>query len=159
MSTDDAERVISQKDLVSLVKDANLKRTRMQSISGELGERVKTFIETKHLNRAAYTAVAKLCRMDDEDKRNDFLRSFELYLDYCRKDGLLGSEHAGDLVDQANGEDDAAAAQVAQNTARLESGIKAIDPTFEDDAESDAPSRRNQPANDDAEAKGTYREH
>lgn len=86
--------------VLSLIRASNETKTRMQSEAGALGERVKDAVENHSLHAGALKLVAKLSRMD-ELKRNAFLASFDLYLDYAREGGLFGEEHVGDLAQAA----------------------------------------------------------
>jgi hypothetical protein len=101
------DRTIAAKQLIALVKDCDQKKTKIASHVGEIGERIKSAVENGNLHKAAFGLIVKLFRMD-EDKRNDFLRQFPLYVDMCRDAGLFGSEHVGDLVEDAEAEDRAA---------------------------------------------------
>lgn len=160
------QRIVAKKQLVSLLKDHHLKKKRSQSIAGEIGERVKNAVENGNLHRGVYSLMLKLYGMD-EVKRNDFLRLFPLYVDMCREEGLFGSEHVGDLLDEKQGEDepgrdeDAEAAE--RNAAALEKGIKPLDEDGDkefDDSTSSKPSRRKaKGAGDGAEASGSYTIH
>lgn len=148
------QRVVAKKQLIALIRDADQKKDKMQSISGELGERVKTAVENGHLHKGVFALCVKLYRME-EDKRNDFLRQMPLYLDMCREEGLFGSEHVGDLVDEAQRADDEPdrdedAEAAERNAAALKAGIKPLDAQEAefDDATSAKPSRRTRPVGD-----------
>jgi len=133
MPTNESARATPKKLFTALIQDASQKRQKIQSISGELGARIKNAVEEANLNRAAFSLCRRLYDME-EDKRNDFLRSED---------------------QQA----EADAAHVQQNIDRLNGGIKA--PSEEearefDDATAAKPSRRNRPRADDGEAAGSY---
>ena len=127
--SEEASKVVNPKQLVALIKDADQKKTRMQSISGEIGQRVKDATENGHLHRGAYALMVRLYRMD-ELKREDFIRQFNLYVDMCRENELFGTEHTGDLVDMAaeaseqDNDPDADAAE--RNEALLRDGISEL---------------------------------
>lgn len=104
MSETSSDRTVAPKQLVALIKDADQKKTKIQSISGEIGARVKAAVDDGNMHRGAYALMVRLYRMDEE-RRNDFIRSIQLYLDICREEGLFGSEHVGDLADMAAGND------------------------------------------------------
>lgn len=142
MSETSADRTVAPKQLVALIRDADQKKTKMQSIAGEIGARVKAAVENGNMHRGAYALMVRLYRMDEE-RRNDFIRSVQLYLDICREEGLFGDEHVGDLADMAGGVDDEdgddprpaflknkhaqdADDQVATNVDRLTAGIKGL---------------------------------
>lgn len=120
-------QVTPKKQFLALLKEADQKKDKLQSISGELGARIKEASENGHLNRGAFGLMVKLHRME-EDKRADFLRSFDAYREFAGEAQLWGSEHVGDLVDEAQ-RDEAAEqqaadeAQVAANVEALEQGI------------------------------------
>lgn len=103
MSETSSDRTVAPKQLVALIKDADQKRTKIQSISGEIGARVKAAVENGNMHRGAYALMVRLYRMDEE-RRNDFIRSIQLYLDICSEEGLFGDEHVGDLADMAASE-------------------------------------------------------
>lgn len=129
MSDTTTERTVAPKHLLALIQDANQKKTKMQSISGELGALIKEAVENGHLNRKAFGLVAQLDRQD-EDKRNDNVRSIRLYLDICEEQ-LWGDGHVGDLVDKAersDGKPSAVDEQMRVNAERIEAGIKEIEP-------------------------------
>jgi len=167
MPTNESARATPKKLFTALIQDASQKRQKIQSISGELGARIKNAVEEANLNRAAFSLCRRLYDME-EDKRNDFLRSFDLYVDYCREEGLFGSEHVGDMFEDTGAAEDqqaeADAAHVQQNIDRLNGGIKTSanvllddirDREF-DDATAAKPSRRNRPRAGDGEAAGSY---
>lgn len=131
-------QVTPAKQFLALVKEANLVTKKVASINGEIGERVRHAIDNAHLHRSAFGLVRKLVRMD-EDKRDDFLRSFDAYRDYAVEAQLFGSEHVDDLADMAQRGDgftiqdaeheaqrQADADQVAANVEALNGGIKPL---------------------------------
>lgn len=119
----------SSKVVLSLIKKSNETKTRMQSISGELGEEIKSAVENKHLHAGALKLVAKLVRMDAV-KRDDFLRAFEVYADYAVEGGLFGGQHMGDLIDQERGDGKAEPVdRVVDNVRRLRRGTKKLQAT------------------------------
>lgn len=156
--TDKAERTVAPKQLAALIKDADQKRTRMRSISGELGERVKHAVEAGHLHKGIFALMVKLYRMD-EQARDVWLRQLPLYIDICREEGLFGEEHVGDLAEMAQAGDaeaDAAAAQVAENVERLEGGIRQLEEDGEEQGEERKPRRRLKPV-EGGDAPGCYK--
>lgn len=95
------DRLIPQKRLVDLVRETGIKRKRIQSEVGAIGERVADAAEKYNLHRGVFTLVCKLAAMD-ELKREDFLRQLPIYVEHCRKGGIFGSEHYDDLLARAN---------------------------------------------------------
>lgn len=95
-SEDSVDRTVSPKLLIGLIKEAHNKKSKMDTIKGELGDRVKSAVEDGHLHRAAFALIVKLYRME-EQKREDFIRQAELYVAICREADLFGPVHAGDL--------------------------------------------------------------
>jgi len=95
---DSAERTVSPKQLVALIREASNKKSKIATLAGELGERVKNACENAHLHRGAYALSVKLFRME-EQKREDFIRQAMLYIEICRESGLY-EQHAGDLFDE-----------------------------------------------------------
>lgn len=103
---DSADRTVAPKQLVALITEANREKDKIQSIAGSLGERVKHAIENGHLHRGAFQMMVRLYKME-EFKREDFIRQMNLYICICRENELFGPEHVGDLVEQAEGSDEA----------------------------------------------------
>lgn len=129
MSDEDAvQRTVAPKQLIALIKEADQKKTRMQSLSGELGERVKAAVENGHLHKGAFGLCVKLHRMDDL-KRADYIRSVRLYLDICEQEQLWGSVHTGDLATMADQADEEGADEKAakENSKKLRKGIKPLE--------------------------------
>lgn len=93
--------VVSDKVFRSLMLARNADKSQISTISGDMGEREREAAENKHLHLPAYKQVAKLAKMD-ELKRNDFLRSFTVYVDKAKRLKLFGEEHAGDMGDLAD---------------------------------------------------------
>ena len=131
-------QVTSKKQFLALLKNSDQQKDKLASISGELGARIKEASDNGYLNRGAFGLMLKLYRME-EDKRADFLRSFDAYRDYADQEQLFGSEHVGDLADMASrsepdGEAEKQAAdeaQTAANVEALEQGIKPLTPQAE----------------------------
>jgi hypothetical protein len=132
------ERIVSAKQLIALIKESTNVKSKTAEVSGAFGERVKVAIEDGHLHRQAFGVVAKMHRME-ELKREAFIRQLWLYVDICRKEGLFGAEHTGDLADLAGDDehpdpdalnDDDEAAKAASDAARVAhaSGIKPLKP-------------------------------
>jgi hypothetical protein len=94
------DRTIAPQTLIKLIRRANTQASEIQTLSGEMGEEIKSAIENKHLHRGAFNLVRKLAKMDDL-KRKDFIRQIGLYIGICQGGGLFGPEHAGDLADEA----------------------------------------------------------
>ncbi len=158
--TDEASKIVNQKQFVALVKAADQAKTKVASINGELGERIKTAVENGHLHAGAFKFICKLSRMD-EAKRDEFLRQFDIYREMAIKAQLFGEEHVGDLADQAEKEaaKDAEADQAAKNAAAIEGGIGKLPDAEFDDSTSSKPSRRRSAApapTDEDEANGSY---
>lgn len=127
--SDRPEIAASSKLVLSLIRKSNETKTRMQSISGELGEEIKSAVENKHLHAGALKLVAKLASMD-AIKRDAFQRAFKLYIDYAIEGGLFGGQHVGDLVEQAEADVETSAKAsrlgdgAAGNVEKLRLGIK-----------------------------------
>jgi uncharacterized protein (UPF0335 family) len=156
------DRTVAPKQLIALIKDAEQKGKRIQSISGELGERVKNAVENGHLHRGAFRLMLRLYKMDEE-KRGDFMRSIGLYMQICHEEGLFGRE-TGDMFE---GNDEAANEPEADESAPNEhgsvsadseagqeilSGIKPLD----EEAPKRARRSRKKAALEGAEAEGSY---
>jgi uncharacterized protein (UPF0335 family) len=124
---DATEKVINKKQFLALLNHADQCKTRQQSINGELGERVKNAVENANLDKKAFGLILQAKRMD-ELKREAFKRNFDLYWDFCAEAGLFGQEHVGDLASMAQEtpEEDADAVAAAENTKKLEAGIKPL---------------------------------
>jgi len=158
-----SERVIGKTQFVALVNELYQKGQRVKSITGEMGERVKHAEENAHLNKKALSMIRALHKMDEE-KRDDVLRSFDLYRTYAEEAGLFGNNHCGDLVDQAEvgTDEDPGEKQAADNAVRLEAGIKKLSDNelkeF-DDSTSSKPSRRKhkEPTLEGADEPGSYK--
>lgn len=147
MSEEPVRKLVNAKHFIALLKDADQKKTRVASINGEIGERIKEASENGHLHRALFGLMLKLSRQD-ELKREDFIAQFPEYVRMCREAGIFGQEHVGNLFDQQE-DDDAPDGpnedeQVAENVTRLESGIKQLPDEEFDDSTSKKPSRRRQ---------------
>lgn len=126
--------------VLSLVRRSNEAKTKMQSISGVLGEEIKEAVENKHLNARALKNIARLARMD-ADKRLAELSAFDLYRTYAEEAGLFGGGHVGDLVDDAASESEQSEASslgdvAAENVRKLRRGIKKIPESEDANAES-----------------------
>jgi hypothetical protein len=126
MADEGTTKIVNKKQFLALLKDADQKKTRVASINGELGERIKEASESGHLHRQLFGLMLKLSRQD-ELRRNDFLAQFPIYVEMCRDGGIFGQEHAGDLVADAEKaaakEEDADAAAVEKNAKAIENGI------------------------------------
>jgi hypothetical protein len=159
----ETERLINKKQFGALIKAADQAKTKVSSINGEIGERIKAAADNANLHPAAFKMILKLYRMDPE-KRDAFLRNFDAYRDLASELNLF-EEYVGDLADMAQRDEAREAeaaeeAQVADNVHRLETGIKPL-PEGErefDDATSSKPSRRRAKKADDEgdEAPGSY---
>lgn len=109
------DRTVAPKQLVALIRDCHIKGKRIQSIAGEMGERVKNAVENGYLHRGAFGLMRRLYKMD-ETKRADFMRSIGLYMQICHEEGLFGEpEHVGDLVDDAEREAESETADSTPN--------------------------------------------
>ena len=78
MSEHETEKVVSVSVFKALIQLADQVKKRVQSANGELGERVKNAVDDGGLHAGAFKAIAKLNRADVM-KRNDVLRSFDIY--------------------------------------------------------------------------------
>lgn len=132
MADNDVERVTPEKTFNSLLGRFHKARKQGRSIAGEIGQEIKDAVEKHHLHKGAFALFAKLDGMD-EMKRNDFLRSFDIYRE--RAEGAGGKwDTASDIVDRAQQPSDeereqaeadkVAAEQTATNVRRLRGGIK-----------------------------------
>lgn len=130
MSDDDAVvKTVAPKHLIALVREIDNEKTRVQSIVGTIGERVKEAVENGHLHKGAFNLLSKLYRMDDL-KRRDYIDSVRLYLDIAEEQHLFGDEHVGDLAKQADeaaalAKEESAKASRA-NAKKLAEGIKQL---------------------------------
>jgi hypothetical protein len=162
VSEGSAKRIVNTKQFVALLKDADQKKTRVASINGELGERIKDACENGHLHRQLFGLMLKLSRQD-ELKREDFISQFPVYVDMCREAGIFGQEHVGDLLDGAASEEepeqDRNEAAAEANTKALEKGIKPLTEEERefDDSTARKPSRRRQAVS--GEGEGNYKVH
>ncbi|MGD9544971.1 hypothetical protein [Methylocystis sp.] len=159
----ETEKLINRKQFGALIKAADQAKTKVASVNGEIGERIKHAVENGNLHAGAFKAILKLYRMDAE-KRDGWLRSFDAYRDMAGELNLF-EEHVGDLDDMARRDaqkeaEEAEAAQVAENVERLESGITQLSEEERefDDATSSKPSRRRKAPEspDEDEAGGSY---
>ncbi len=158
--SEQSAKIVNEKQFVALIKAASEAKTRQSSISGDIGERLKHAAEDGGLHKGAFALVLKLHRWD-EQKRDEFLRQFEIYCEMAENNGLFGEKHVGDLADMAADDPDADAAD--KNSKLLSKGIKRLEDSDDefDDASSSKPSRRNaankfEDNNDDDEAAGSY---
>jgi hypothetical protein len=94
------DKTISQQQLVSLIKEDWLDKTKIGAVNEGRGARITSGVDNHHLHRGAFNLVSRLYRMD-ELKRADFIRSLDLYVDMCEEAGLFGAEHSDDIVDLA----------------------------------------------------------
>jgi hypothetical protein len=144
MSEEPVRKLVNAKQFVALLRDADNKKTRVASINGEIGERIKEACENGHLHRQLFGLMLKLSRQD-ELKREDFISQFPEYVRMCRESGIFGQEHVGNLFDgeQTEQQDpDEAAAEA--NAQAIEGGIKPLSDAEFDDSTSKRPSRRRQ---------------
>jgi hypothetical protein len=134
--SEEVTKLVNEKQFVALFKECENKRTRAQSINGEIGERIKTAVEDGNLHRKLFSLMRALARMD-ELKRKDFLSQFDVYVEMCERAGFFGSEHVSDLVDDAQrdaaGEKAEADERAAKsNVRKLREGIKPLDGDSDD---------------------------
>lgn len=108
------------------MRDGDACKTKCSSIADTFGERVQDAAENKHLHRGAFKLCLKLFRMDAE-KREDFVRSLNLYIYMCGEQGLWET-HEGDFVDKAEAAKDVSADAVETNVTRLNGGITKLEP-------------------------------
>ena len=118
---------ISAKKLASLLRFGDQTKTKISSISSEYGERIKESVEKDSLHRGAFSLILKLM-LKEEEKRDEFLRCFDLYRDMCNEGELWGETHTGNLADMA--EADAATDEFEgikhSNVATLKGGIRQL---------------------------------
>ncbi len=131
-----AERVISRKQLVALLKEGNNLKADLAAKSGKFGERIKNAADNAYLDTKAFRFCLGIMRMEDL-KQQQFLRNVELYLDMMREEGLI-RESQGELDlaqndgdDSPETEDQAPLAsdeeeQVKTNVTRLRRGISKL---------------------------------
>lgn len=160
--SDSAEKIVNKRQFAALVKAADQSKTKVASINGEIGERIKQAVENGNLHAGAFKSIVKLYRADPE-KRDAYLRAFDMYRDMAGELGLF-EEHVGDLDDMARREnereaEEAEAAQIEENERRLKSGISELS---EEEREFDAataskPSKRKTKALEGADAEGSYK--
>lgn len=115
MSEHETEKVVSVSVFKALIQLADQVKKRVQSANGELGERIKNAVDDGGLHAGAFKAIAKLNRADVM-KRNDFLRSFDIYREYAEKH--LWASDTIDMFDDKGGEtgpEDEAAAAAAES--------------------------------------------
>jgi len=178
MSDSTAEKVISEKKFLSLLRHDRNEHARVQSINGARGVELKAARDDNNLHIQAFKHIAKLLRMDEE-KRNDFIRAVKLYFGYAVDGGLIQA-HVGDLFDEDAGivRETAKAADpdisgdpavdldreaAERNAEALNGGIKQLEADEFDDATSSSPpsSRpRGRPRKnplEGAEAPGSYK--
>jgi hypothetical protein len=98
-TAESVDRLITQKQLVALVRETGVKRKSIQSLVGSIGERVAESSEKHNLHRGVFTLMCKLAAMDDL-KREDFIRQFPIYVDHCRKGKVFGDGSYGDLLER-----------------------------------------------------------
>jgi hypothetical protein len=127
------ERAMGQKQHNSLLREVALKKTRVKSLNDEIGQRVAEAVENGHLHKGAFGLMVRINAMEEE-KRNDFLRSFDLYREHVETDATMGwggDRHVGDLLESAEAPIDNGAARVADNVALLNNGIKQLEESEE----------------------------
>jgi len=161
MTDDKPERAANAKQVIALIHALNQTKTRVASINGEIGERIMAAKDNGHLHPGAFKAIAKLVRADEE-KRNDFLRAFDLYRTYAEEANLFGEEHVGDLLDDLDSGDepDPNAEAAERNTKALNGGIKVLsdeEREFDDQTSSKPSRRRQKEALEGADAPGSYK--
>jgi hypothetical protein len=164
--TEGSEKLINSKQFGALIKAADQAKTKVASVNGEIGERIKHAVDNANLHPGAFKLILKLYRMDEE-KRDAFLRSFDAYRDMAGELNLF-EEHVGDIDDlarKAAAEEEerqgAEDASIGEENARLVmEGIKPLagDDAEFDDATSSRPSRRKQHGGV-GDAEGKYRIH
>lgn len=164
--TEGVSKIINDQQFKSLVKKVGETKAKVASLNGEVGERVQHAVDNAGLHAGAFKLICKLERMD-EQKRDEFLRQFDIYREKAIKLALFGEEHIGDLADMADKEtqEEADARAAEENTKLLEGkdGIKQLpegDAEF-DDATSSKPSRKRKAKAEEApdsadEAAGSY---
>jgi len=157
--TEGASKIINDKQFAGLVKAVDENKTKVASLNGAIGERIQHAADNAHLHPAAFKLVCKLYRMD-EQKRDEFLRQFDICREKAIKMGLFGEEHVGDMADMAEREtqEEADAKAAEANAKALEKGIKQLpdDDAEFDDATTSKPSRKRGVGGD---APGNYKAH
>jgi hypothetical protein len=163
--TEGSEKLINSKQFGALIKAADQAKTKVASVNGEIGERIKHAVDNANLHPGAFKLILKLYRMDEE-KRDAFLRSFDAYRDMAGELNLF-EEHIGDIDDLARKAAEESERQAAEDAAIGEEnarlvmeGIKPLagDDAEFDDATSSRPSRRKQHGGV-GDAEGKYRIH
>jgi hypothetical protein len=147
-SESSGERIVDKNFLIGLIKESKVTKERTSSIAGSFGERIKSAVDNGNLDRKAFAIVAGIYKMGDELRRKEVIRNVDLYLDMCEEAGLFGSEHMGDIAEQAEraaAEAKEAAAkqeadQVSSNVVALTKGISKLEEDHDEavDAGADA---------------------
>src|SRR5262245_45950222 len=83
--------------VVSLLREISIVKTKCAGITGELGERIVDAKQKFGLHPKALKEAARQLAMP-EDKRLDYQRGVELYMDMAREAGMQ-QEHEGDMLD------------------------------------------------------------
>jgi len=135
------EKIIPKEVFASLIRLSKATKEKTQSAAGELGQKIAHHVEFSHLHSKAFRMVAGLCGMKDELKRKEAIRMLKLYLDLADECGFFGSEHVGDIAEQAmeaakraaEEAQDQEAAHVAENAAKITKGIAQLEEEDEAD--------------------------
>ena len=114
MADDPAERVVNEKQLAQLLNNARRTASARAEASGELGATLRRWQESHNLHLAAFKVIAKLDAMDAE-RREQWLRHFQLYCDLCEE---RWPKHVGDLEDRANAAEETEREQMAEKRSK-----------------------------------------
>ena len=125
----ESEKIIAVSVFKSLVHQSSQAKNKIASIAGELGERIKHHVEASNLHAGAFKIICMLDRKA-EDKRDDFIRSLQLYIEMAENE-IWADGHTGDIADMAaqrerDAEEFESAAGDANGKA-LAKGIKPLD--------------------------------
>lgn len=149
---------LNAKQVNAILTEADQKKTKISTITGELGERLKSFFEGSGIHRKAFSTIAALDRKDEEF-RNDFFRSFDELRLICERDRWGG--HEGDLLDKEQDEEGGDGGQhreaAERNAKLLNAGIKPLDEAATDAVDQAGKRRGRKPALPGGEANGTYK--
>lgn len=143
MSENESEKVVSVSVFKALAQLAEQVRKRVQSANGELGERIKNAVEGSNLHAGAFKSIMKLNRADVV-KRNDFLRSFDIYREYAEKH--LWASDTVDMFDEKDADpEEQRAADAAESEKIGEANGKKIAKgiTLLDDSEKPGAKKKN----------------
>lgn len=99
-------RMIGERDFTNLVRRCNALKKQNRSISGEMGELVKTAVENKHLDRVAFAMFRRLNDMAPE-KLATTLSCLRYYIDVGKLDEIASEQAEFDIPRPEAGETEA----------------------------------------------------